>query len=498
VTAASARVVPVGAARRVAGLVMLCVAFLCSQGAVESALPADAVIWGSYALAFYAAGLLFLLRSKTEDGSLGLAQWKFGPWILLWSGLTFGIATLTWNQFDSSATNQIAVSSVLDALWMVAIGLTFWTAGYIVGPSRLLRRISSRWVGALDDRFTGVVRGWSTPWLLYAVGTVGRLASIATTGRFGYVGDAASSVSTASGYGQIFGAISLFAPLAVSVAALQVYGQRLRSARLTLIVLFSAELISGAAAGGKESFVVALLAVVIPMSVARRRISLFAAIAGILVFLVVVIPFNQSYRAAARGGSTTLTPSEAVDEAPSILRQTLLGESVVTVIPDSSFYLLQRLQEIDSPAIIIQRTPSQVAFTSPAQLVEAPLADLIPRAVWPGKPILDTGYEFNLQYYGLPSTVYTSSAITPVGDLYRHGGWGPVVLGMFVLGCGIRLLDDVLDVRRNPHAIFLVLLLFPALVNGEQDWVTLFAGMPSAVLVWLVAVALTFRPRESS
>jgi threonine/homoserine/homoserine lactone efflux protein len=124
------------------------------------------------------------------------------------------------------------------------------------------------------------------------------------------------------------------------------------------------------------------------------------------------------------------------------------------------------------------------------------VADLVPRAIWHDKPILATGYLFNQQYYDIPSTVYTSSAITPVGDLYRHGGWIPVAVGMLLLGCGVRLLDNVLDVRQNPHAIFLVLLLFPALVNGEQDWVTLLAGMPTAFMVWLLAVALAFRRRE--
>ena len=106
---------------------------------------------------------------------------------------------------------------------------------------------------------------------------------------------------------------------------------------------------------------------------------------------------------------------------------------------------------------------------------------MVPRAVWPGKPILATGYQFSQQYYELSASVYTASAITPIGDLYRHGGWIPVIAGMFLLGCGVRLLDDVLDVRSNPHAIFLVLLLFPTLVTEEQDWATLLAGIPTTL-----------------
>jgi threonine/homoserine/homoserine lactone efflux protein len=158
--------------------------------------------------------------------------------------------------------------------------------------------------------------------------------------------------------------------------------------------------------------------------------------------------------------------------------------------------MLTRIREIDSPAIIVQRTPTQIGFLSPAQLLEAPVAAIVPRAIWPGKPILDSGYQFGQTYYDVPTSVYTSYAITPAGDLYRHGGWIPVIVGMFLLGCVVRLLDDVLDVRANPHSIFLVLLLFPGLVKQENDWVGMLAGIPAMLLVWLFASYMTFRKRE--
>jgi hypothetical protein len=117
----------------------------------------------------------------------------------------------------------------------------------------------------------------------------------------------------------------------------------------------------------------------------------------------------------------------------------------------------------------------------------------VPRALWPGKPILATGYQFGRQYFEVPATVYSSTTITPIGDLYRHGGWVPVIAGMFLFGCGIRLLDDALDVRANPHATPLILFLFPSLVMSEQDWITLLAAIPPFVLLWLLTVAITFR-----
>jgi threonine/homoserine/homoserine lactone efflux protein len=64
---------------------------------------------------------------------------------------------------------------------------------------------------------------------------------------------------------------------------------------------------------------------------------------------------------------------------------------------------------------------------------------------------------------------------------------------MFLLGCAVRFLDDVLDVSGNPHSVLLFLLLFPALVNQEDDWVGTLAAIPGTLLVWLLAVYLTFR-----
>jgi hypothetical protein len=456
--------------------------------------PTHAIVWGSLALASYAASLLCL--AGVGRGGLGLAGWRFGPWILLWYSLAFGLATVTWVEPQTKTAAEIDLSDVLRALVLVAVGMTCWAAGYLGGPGQSAGRLAARLVDGVGHRFGGEVRSALAPWTLYAIGLAARLAVTATTGRFGYVGDAAAAVSTASGYGQVLSLLSLCAPLAVAAAALQACGEHKRGARVTLAMLFLLELGFGAAAGGKQNFIITVLAVVIPMSAARRRLPKKAVIGGVLLFLMVIIPFNRAYRGVVRDGSAGLSPAQAFQAAPEIFRQTVSSDKTVTVVPASVTFLLQRVREIDSPAIIMQRTPGQVAFSSSVQLAEMPIAEIVPRAVWPGKPIVATGYQFSQQYYGLPATLYTSSAITPVGDLYRHGGWVPVIAGMFLLGCLVRLLDDVIDVRRNPHAIFLVLLFFPTLVKGEDDWASILASVPTTAAFWLLAVSLTFRRRS--
>jgi hypothetical protein len=296
----------------ISSLILLATAaVLCGGQVATSATPTKSVVWGALALAAYIAGLLCLAgprsRAFSNTAGLGLASWKLGPWMLLWYSLTFGLATVIWSRPQPSPANQIAVDSVLRALWLVAVGVTCWTFGYFVGPSHVLRRIANGGVITLGNLRTGSVRSMSTPWIIYAIGVIARIISTATTGRFGYVGDPASALSTATGYEQILSELSLLCPLGVCAAALQVYRERLPGARFTLLSLFLVELAFGATAGGKENFVIAVLAVVIPISTVRRRLPKVAVIFSILIFFVVIIPFNEAYRTTVRGGSTALS-----------------------------------------------------------------------------------------------------------------------------------------------------------------------------------------------
>ena len=347
---------------------------LSAQALATAGQPTHAVVWGSLGFAAYAASLLCLVGGG-QGKALGLGRWWFGSWTLLWYCTAFGLATLTWVQPQTGTAAEISLSSVLRALWLVAVGMTLWVLGYFVGPGRSARRFGNRVMAALSLRFAPEVRSPLAPWILYAIGTAARIASAATTGLFGYVGNVQSAVTTASGYQQLLSDLGLCAPLAVAAAALQVYRERVPGARVTLTVLFLAEIAFGAAAGGKQSFIITILAVAIPFTTARRRVhkGLLAftalAFAG-LAFLLIVVPFNQSYRSTARNASGTLSASQALDAAPSILGQTIGSGNAAGVLSSSASFLMARIREIDSPAIIMQRTPAEIGFVSPVQLVD--------------------------------------------------------------------------------------------------------------------------------
>ena len=463
-------------------------AAVCLYKAATSPGPPYAIAWGGVSLATFA---LALLCAIVPGGSLALASWKLGPWMLAWYAISYGLVTAAWDSPGPGASAEVAAGSILRALLLTGGALAAWSAGYCAGPWGMPLAVAERGIGRLRRSFSGEIRSPLAPWGLFALGVVGSLASTAATGRFGYSAGYGSAES-ATWYGQFLAVLSLCTPLGVAAAAIRVCQKRTSGAKVSLALLAAANIAFGAAGGGKQSFVIAALAVAIPFSAARGRLPMRMAIIAALIFLAAVIPFSQTYRAAIHGTARPLSPAAAVAAAPEVLSEAVLARNPLTIIPASLAYLLQRTREIEGPAIIMQRTPSQIPYLSPAQLAVAPVAGAIPRVLWHGKPADLEGVQVTQEYFGLTSVV-SSSAVTSVGDLYRYGGWLPVLAGMFLLGVGMRVLDGALDLRGNAHAVLLVVLLFPLLVKGEVGWVALISGLPSTVLVWLVAVRVTFR-----
>jgi hypothetical protein len=494
--ATAARAVTGGPAssRLIAGLALVGLAAGLAIMAESATSVHEQIRWGAVALATFCAGLLPIMSAGARVDGLGLASWRIGPWALVWGALAFGLATLSWNGADSGPSAIIADASIVRALWMVGLAFALLAAGYCAGPYRFLATRARQAAARFSSRYTDQVRSPLVPWALAATGLIAQFGYAFLTGHFGYVGNTAASVSTASGYSQYLAVIGECVPLSVVAAAIRACHARSPGAWGTLGALFATAIAAGAVAGGKESFVVAILAVIIPYSVIRRRLPSGAIVGAVLVFLLIVIPFNQAYRTTARG-AVTLTTSQAVSAAPAIAAQVADSDISLSVLGESASYLSERIRTIDTPAIIIQQTPTQIPYASPAQLLIAPFVDLIPRILWPGKPILTPGYEISQEYFQLPAQIYTSSDVTPEGDLYRHGGWIPLIVGMFLLGCVIRILDEVADLRRGVHGAFLIILLFPDIVQAGSDCASMLAGIPGMILLWLVVVRLSFTRR---
>jgi hypothetical protein len=486
---------PAASLALIGGPVLVAAAAILTSVALSATSVSDQIRWSAIALGVFCVGLLLLMSAIVGYRGLGLSTWRIGPWALAWGAIAFGPATISWLGPPTSTSAEILPGSILRALWLIAVAMAMFAAGYCIAPRRVACSLARHVSMTLTSRFTDDVRSPAVPWALFGAGLAGSLVLAGMTGHLGYVGAAAASANTASGYAQYLGLIGQCVPLAVAAASMRAYRAPGLGAWLTLAVLFVGAIVVGAVSGGKTSFVVAVLAVIIPRTMIRRRLPAGAIAVAVAVFLLIVIPFNLAYRASARGGGVTLSTREAVATAPAIAGEVLASDFSPAVLGQSVDYLAQRIRTIDSPAIIMQRTPSQIPYSSPGQLAISPVVDLVPRILWPGKPILDVGYQMSQEYYELPPQVYTSSDITPEGDLYRHGGWSVLIAGMFLIGWAARILDEVTDLRRSIHGAFLIILLFPGLVQAGSDCATLVAGIPEMILLWYAVTALSFTRR---
>jgi hypothetical protein len=472
------------------------VAFVLAALAVSATFVDDQIRWSAMALAAFCCGLLMLMSVAAGHNGLGLADWRIGPWSLVWGAFAFGLATISWIGPQTGPPAEILPGSILRAVVMIGVALASLTAGYCSCPHRLAVARARHLADGIGRRFTDEIRSPAVPWALLMVGLVSQFGFAALTGSLGYVGNATALATTASGYNQYLAVAGQCVPLALMAAAIRAYRTMTLGAWAAVVVIFATTVAAGAIAGGKESFVVAILAVIIPYAIVRRRLPIAAIVAAVVIFLLVVIPFNQAYRVSARG-KVTLSTGQAISTAPAIAHQVVASDLSLAILGESAAYLAERVRTIDSPAIMMQRTPSQIPYANPAQLLIAPAVGLIPRILWPGKPILASGYQVSQEYYQLPPQIYTASDVTPEGDLYRHGGWVPVILGMFLLGCLIRIIDEVADVRRGVHGAFLILLLFPDAVQAGSDCASLLAGIPGMILLWLCVVRTCFVRRTA-
>jgi len=283
---------------------------------------------------------------------------------------------------------------------------------------------------------------------------------------------------------------SSLATFAIAVAAWRLFVDERKGGQLTLAVLLILELVVGATLGMKENFVVAGLAVLVPYGIARGRLPIRAIAAMAAVFLLLIIPFNAAYRDTVRNSGSTLSTSDAIEMVPNTFEQTASPSSWSETLSTSYDAFIFRVRMIDNIAMIVQKTPAAIPYKPATEYIQAPFVGLIPRSLWPTKPIIAPGYEFSQLYFDRPSYVYTSSAVTMVGDLYMHGGWMTVLFGAFLMGVGFRLFDQLIRPERDIRALFFVLAFVPTLVKSESDVFGLLVGIPAFAFTATLGVQL--------
>lgn len=453
--------------------------------------------------AYLLTGLLFTLgllvatlAARPLTLRQGLTAVKLGPWIGVGFSVVFGLATLTWRS-PATGTAAVVDTNYLFAAGMIAsIGLLALLCGYRLVPAGL---------SMAADRIDRGLRGRAPAqpsaiaaivlWLI----AMAAIAAQIQNGSFGYLTDEPLATRETSSLSAVLAALTELGTVATFLAAWRHARIATAGAGLMLLFVAGSQIGLGLFAGFKEDAIIQLVAIFIGWGIWRRPRVVALLLAGLFVVLF-VFPFIAQYREqVSRGGSGRLSPAAAL---ASIDFGQLVDSALSTSSSESAQTASDRLTRIGDLAVIIQKTPEQVPYLPARELAAGPVLGFVPRSVWNEKPVLDAGYQMSTVYYGLPRTVRNSSALTPYGDLWRHGGLPVVVVGMLALGTFVRAVDDRSgDPRVDPRILFLPLLLFAPLVKQERDFLGFTASLASillaAVLAARVVTATSARSEDS-
>jgi hypothetical protein len=139
-----------------------------------------------------------------------------------------------------------------------------------------------------------------------------------------------------------------------------------------------------------------------------------------------------------------------------------------------------------TPGIIMQRTPSYFPYQGIGQLLLFP-AYIIPRGLWPGKPLLSRGNWFSINYLNQPDTTSASAAITIFGDGYIYSGWLGTILACFILGfLAAFLYRNLATTGLVP--IFIILLI--KVIDVEGQFAGIFVSTVQSSVIYILAYSL--------
>ncbi len=298
-------------------------------------------------------------------------------------------------------------------------------------------------------------------------------------------------VSTWTTFGQAFFSSGLgtelrhaLAPLmSFSTAALAYYSAKdttnLRYfGPVTLLAALGAMIVSGLAATAIFSFLVAIslyLIVIKPSLRASLCIVGGAALVIPLSILITIIPRGEADNADTRSAIIEYAAAKLTSKL--VHRQTTSGHCL------DGIYRNHRSAESANPFF----------FTSA----------IVPRALWPQKPILSRGAQYAEKYCGQvgAAKLNHSESITLLGEPLLNGGILGVVVAQICIAVFFFIATNSLG-SRQPAQIILVVALLPWLATFEQHFAEYFGNLVKVIIIMLpffiTLVCLLWRHQKAS
>jgi hypothetical protein len=375
--------------------------------------------------------------------------------------LGFGLPALSEVGFHLRPDDQ----ALVDALWIVIIGLTAFWSGYLL--------LSSSVTGGVPVLHLPMPRVLTqvelAGWIGVAMGTLYSLAE-----QFGFENPVAKELCGLLG---TLGRLILLWML-LSGQLRRIIGVSL----LAVVIAYNA--VKGITGGLLTEFLRPMLEILLVYVRVKRRVPLIPLLmlAGIFIFLN---PVKQLYREQfweqSSGASTSTKLSTYFDIAYEYWSTVGTKQSFSEA---SSSTIAKRFDHVGLLAHIMTMTPSLIPYWEGKTLIPL-LYYWIPRAVWPDKPSMTLGNDW-AKIYGIIETFdYKTSWNLPwIVEFYMNFGWIGVVICMFAVGALFAQFDR-LFARGNSNALtFCVgIAIMLDLWYAESNFVLMWANVATKVMV---------------
>ena len=127
---------------------------------------------------------------------------------------------------------------------------------------------------------------------------------------------------------------------------------------------------------------------------------------------------------------------------------------------------------------VVRQTPATVPYWEGATYLSL-IGAVVPRFLWPDKPVKITGYLFGQRYHYLRQGDFTTTINMPyLVEFYANFGVMGVYLGMLLVGVIYRLVERVVNVPGQSllRTVVGIGILLP-LINIESDFSVVFGGL---------------------
>jgi hypothetical protein len=228
-------------------------------------------------------------------------------------------------------------------------------------------------------------------------------------------------------------------PVGDALLAYQLIASRRRALLLLVLGLVAVEFVFGFVTDSKELSIRGLVVVLLAKFLLDGKVPMkWIAVTGLIVIMSFAI--FQAYRfevLQTRAQSRSIAAQDMGKNLETTLKSDMLSRGYFT---SGLHSVVERISLKPTMELVVSRVGNDVAYQK-GFTIELALAAFVPRAIWPAKPDSSVGQLFNRQF-GVSWDPDTYISATHSGELYWNFGWPGLILGMFLIGCLLGLVNS--------------------------------------------------------